>query len=142
MRIPASIRSFRFPDDYAPVLKLWERSGPGIHVGRSDSFDEVEKKLTRNPDLFLVAEYQGQIIGAVIGGFDGRRGMIYHLAVDIDVRRHGIGRALLDALEDRLRALGCLRSYLMVRKDNSAAQFYEGQGWQTLDLSIYGKDLG
>ena len=142
MRIPGSIRSFRFPDDYAPVLKLWERSGPGIQVGRSDSFDEVEKKLTRDPDLFLVAEYQGQIIGAVIGGFDGRRGMIYHLAVDIDVRRHGIGRALLEALEDRLRALGCLRSYLMVRKDNSAAQFYEGQGWKTLDLSIYGTVLG
>ena len=142
MRIPASIRSLRFPDDYAPVLKLWERSGPGIQVGRSDTIKEVGKKLTRDPDLFLVAEYQGQIIGAVIGGFDGRRGMIYHLAVDGNYRHHGIGRILMEELEERLQALGCLRSYLMVRKDNSATEFYEEQGWQALDITVYGKDLG
>ena len=141
MRIPANIRSLIFPDDYAPVVELWERSGPGIQVGRSDTFEEVARKFQRDPDLFLVADFQGEIIGAVIGGFDGRRGMIYHLAVDKDYRQHGVGTTLMETMENRLREMGCMRSYLMVRKDNAAAQFYEKQGWQALDISVFGKDL-
>ncbi len=141
MRIPVNIRPFVFPDDYVPVVELWERSGPGVQVGRSDTLEEVAKKLKRDPDLFLVADFQGEIIGAVIGGFDGRRGMIYHLAVDKEYHQYGVGSVLMDTLENRLREMGCLRSYLMVRKDNAATQFYEKQGWQALDIAVFGKDL-
>lgn len=141
MRIQANIRTFKFPDDYPPVVELWERSGPGIHVGRSDTLNEVAKKIQRDPDLFLVADLQDEIIGAVIGGFDGRRGMIYHLAVDKEFRQFGVGTALMETLENRLREKGCLRSYLMVRKDDAATQFYDKQGWQALDIFVFGKDL-
>lgn len=141
MRIQVNIRTFKFPDDYPPVVELWERSGPGIHVGRSDTLNEVAKKIQRDPDLFLVANLQDEIIGAVIGGFDGRRGMIYHLAVDKEFRQFGVGTALMETLENRLREKGCLRSYLMVRKDNAATQFYDKQGWQALDIFVFGKDL-
>ncbi len=141
MRIPVNIRTFKFPDDYPPVVELWERSGPGIHVGRSDTLNEVAKKIQRDPDLFLVADLQDEIIGAVIGGFDGRRGMIYHLAVDKEFRQFGVGTALMETLENRLREKGCLRSYLMIRKDNAATQFYDKQGWQALDIFVFGKDL-
>ena len=141
MRIPVNIRTFKFPDDYPPVVELWERSDPGIHVGRSDTLNEVAKKIQRDPDLFLVADLQDEIIGAVIGGFDGRRGMIYHLAVDKEFRQFGVGTALMETLENRLREKGCLRSYLMVRKDDAATQFYDKQGWQALDIFVFGKDL-
>ena len=141
MRIPVTIRTFKFPDDYPPVVELWERSGPGIHVGRSDTLNEVAKKIQRDPDLFLVADLQDEIIGVVIGGFDGRRGMIYHLAVDKEFRQFGVGTALMETLENRLREKGCLRSYLMVRKDDAATQFYDKQGWQALDIFVFGKDL-
>lgn len=141
MKIPLNIRTFKFPDDYLPVVDLWERSGPGIHVGRSDTPEEIAKKIQRDSDLFLVADFQEEIIGVVIGGYDGRRGMIYHLAVDKEFRRIGVGTALMEALEGRLREKGCLRSYLMVRKDNAAAQFYEKIGWQTLDIFLLGKDI-
>ena len=67
----------------------------GVHVGRSDTPAEIEKKLARDPDLFLVAECEQQIIGSVIGGYDGRRGMIYHLAVDGIIPRAG-GRVTID----------------------------------------------
>jgi ribosomal protein S18 acetylase RimI-like enzyme len=67
--------------------------------------------------------------------------MIYHLAVDKEYRQIGVGTALMEAVEDRLREKGCLRSYLMVRKDNDAAQFYEKKGWQALDISMFGKDI-
>lgn len=141
MRIPVNIRTFKFPDDYPPVVELWEQSGPGIHVGRSDTLNEVAKKTQRDPDLFLVADLQDEIIGVVIGGFDGRRGMIYHLAVDKEFRQFGVGTALMETLENRLREKGCLRSYLMVRKDDAATQFYDKQGWQALDIFVFGKDL-
>jgi ribosomal protein S18 acetylase RimI-like enzyme len=141
VRIPVNVRTFKFPDDYAPVVDLWERSGPGVHVGRSDTPDEIAKKIQRDPDLFLVADFQEEIIGVVMGGYDGRRGMIYHLAVDKEYRQIGVGTALMETLEDRLREKGCLRSYLMVRKDNAATQFYEKQGWQALDIFMFGKDI-
>src|SRR5512144_633037 len=79
-----SIRAFRYPEDYAPVITLWEAAGPGIHLGRSDELEEIGKKLTRDPDLFLVAVAEREIVGTVLGGFDGRRGMVYHLAVALE----------------------------------------------------------
>jgi ribosomal protein S18 acetylase RimI-like enzyme len=137
-----SIRDFIFPDDYRAVINLWEQSGPGVHVRRSDQIDQIEKKLMRDPDLFLIAEAEGRIIGSVLGGFDGRRGLVYHLAVESRFRRHGIGKALMEELETRLKAKGCIRSYLLVTRDNhQAVQFYEAHGWERMDLHVFGKDL-
>ena len=141
MKIPVNIRTFKYPDDYLPVVDLWERSDPGIQVGRSDTPEEIAKKIQRDPDLFLVADYQEEIIGVVMGGYDGRRGMIYHLAVEKEYQQIGVGTALMEILEERLREKGCLRSYLMVRKDNIATQFYKKKGWQALDIFVYGKDI-
>jgi ribosomal protein S18 acetylase RimI-like enzyme len=141
MNATVIIRPFRQPEDYAAVLELWDQSGPGVRLGKSDTFDEISKKLSRDPDLFLVAEQKGEIIGAVIGGFDGRRGLVYHLAVSEKYRGQGIGKELMSVLEDGLREKGCLRSYLLITKDNPAIEFYRKQGWQSLDLNALGKDL-
>ncbi len=137
-----SIRSFNFADDYETVLELWEQAGPGIHIGRSDAPEEIKKKIARDPDLFLVAEIEGEIVGTVLGGFDGRRGLIYHLAVRQEFRQKGIGDILMREVEQRFREKGCHRSYLLVTKDNQEAiRFYEKRGWTRMDLYIYGKDL-
>jgi N-acetylglutamate synthase len=78
----------------------------------------------------------------VLGGFDGRRGMVYHLAVSTTFQGKGIGAALMEELERRLRLKGCIRSYLLVTRDNDQAiRFYEGRGWERMDLYAYGKDL-
>jgi len=111
--VSVSIREFRFPRDYPQVLALWESMEKGIRVGRSDSLDEIEKKVTRDPDLFLVAEQNSNIVGSVIGGYDGRRGLVYHLAVSGSCRGQRIGSRLLNEVETRLRAKGCLKCYLM-----------------------------
>ena len=139
---PYTIRQFRFPEDYEAVVDLWSHAGPGIHVRRSDQPDQIAQKLQRDPDLFLVAQDGAQLVGAVMGGFDGRRGLVYHLAVAAPYRKQGLGAALMQALEERLRAKGCIRCYLLVTKDNhSAMRFYETQAWERMDLHIYGKDL-
>ena len=106
----------------------WQHAGSGIHLRRSDEPDEIKKKLQRDPDLFLVAEVNGRMVGSVLGGFDGRRGMVYHLAVDHNYRQLGIGTDLMDELERRLRDKGCIRYYLLVTWDNEQAiHFYENQ---------------
>jgi len=136
------IRNFNFLNDYPEVLKLWENAGDGIHLHRSDENDEILKKLDRDPDLFLIAESRGRIIGAVMGAFDGRRGMVYHLAVAYSHRRRRLGRLLMEELEKRLRSKGCIRCYLMVAPENlEAASFYEDAGWSKLDLYVFGKDI-
>ena len=136
------LREFQFPDDFSQVINLWKNAGPGIHLRRSDDNDEIAKKLQRDPDLFLVAEIDKLIIGSVLGGFDGRRGMVYHLAVDDYYRKRGIGAVLMNELEKRLIQKGCIRTYLLVTRDNgNAIRFYETMGWEQMDLLIYGKDL-
>lgn len=137
------IREFCFPSDYDPVLRLWKSIERGVHIGRSDTLPEIEKKLARDPDLFLVAETEDQIIGSVIGGFDGRRGLIYHLAVATSFRGMGIGSRLMDEVEARLHAKGCLKCYLLVTTDNPEAEgYYRQRGWQPMDtIHLFGKEL-
>ena len=137
------IREFYFPDDYAHTLKLWESIETGINVGRSDTPEEIQKKLKRDPDLFLVAELNEEIIGTVIGGYDGRRGIIYHLAVHKNVREQGVGAMLMNEVEKRLQAKGCLKCYLLVLADNAHdIQFYENRDWYEMkEVRIFGKEL-
>ncbi len=135
------IREFTL-DDYESIYELWSNAGPGIGLGRSDTREEVAKKLQRDPDLFLVAESDGKIVGTVIGGFDGRRGIIYHLAVDQAYRGDGLGKSLMQEIERRLAAKGCLRSYLLVKHEAEQVQsFYRGLGWEEMDIAIMAKNL-
>lgn len=137
-----TLRTFRFPDDYEEVYHLWQESGEGIQLRHSDEPQEIEKKIQRDPDLFIVAENEGEIIGAVLGGYDGRRGLMYHLAVNKDYRQMGIGAQLQAELEKRLQSKGCTRYYLLVTPDNNVAiRFYENRGWEQLNLQVYAKDL-
>jgi N-acetylglutamate synthase len=137
------IREFKFPEDYPVVFKLWSEAGAGIHLRKSDEPDEIAKKLKRDADLFLLAESEGLVVGSVLGGFDGRRGMVYHLAVAEAFRKQGIGADLMEELEKRLREKGCIRYYLLVTKDNdTAVRFYENLGWKQMDdLFLFAKDI-
>lgn len=136
------LRQFRFPEDYDAAVRLWRSMEKGVRIGASDTPAEIEKKLRRDADLFVVAEADGELIGTVIGGFDGRRGMIYHLAVNTAFRGQGIGEMLMNEVEERLRAKGCRRCYLMVTPDNAEAMhYYEKRGWSRMDVHPFAKDL-
>jgi ribosomal protein S18 acetylase RimI-like enzyme len=134
------IREFLFEQDYEEVVMLWESSSPGIQLSPSDTPQEIQKKLLRDPDLFLVAVRDGRIVGTVFGGFDGRRGIVYHLAVQQGEQRRGVGRSLMAEIENRLRSKGCRKYYLLVTKDNEAAlAFYDSIGAEVMDLYVLGK---
>ena len=128
--------------DYDSVYALWQNAGPGIGIGRSDTREEIAKKLARDPDLFILAVESDEILGTVIGGFDGRRGLIYHLAVDSLHRWRGIGKLLLQEIERRLVAKGCLRCYLLVKDDaREVIEFYSRQGWDTFGTTVLAKTI-
>jgi len=129
--------------DYPAVLSLWQDAGPGISLRPSDEPAEVAKKLERDPDLFLVAEEESVVIGVIMGAWDGRRGWLHHLAVHRDWRNRGIGTALLAEVEQRLKAKGCLKVNLMVRRDNpEALRLYARLGYQSMDsILLMGKEL-
>ncbi len=129
-------------EDYDAVLALWQNAGEGLGIGRSDTRKEIAKKLQRDPDLFLVAEDDGKIVGTVIGGYDGRRGLIYHLAVARAYRQRGIGTLLMNEVERRLRAKGCVRAYLLIKRGNEqVVEFYRQRGWETMDVTLMAKSF-
>ena len=119
------IRQFDWPD-FDAVVALWAVAGNDV-IARP----ELEAKLARDPELFLVAESgAGAVAAVVLGTYDGRRGWILRLAVDPAHRRQGLGGRLVAELERRLRALGCPRANLMVLPDNEGGlRFWRSLGY-------------
>ena len=132
------IREFTW-DDYAGVGALWQEAFGGFRA--EDERDELACTIARNPGLFLVAERAGAVVGTVVATWDGRRGHLYHVAVAASVRRQGVGRQMILAVEDRLRALGVRRIHLRVHGDNAGAiAFYRTLGFE-VDLPVVGMHL-
>ena len=103
----------------------------------------IRRKLTVQPQLFLVARLNGQVVGTVMAGFDGVRGWIHHLAVHGSYRRQGIASSLMRAAEKGLEALGCPKVNLQVRATNSAViAFYQSLGYELEERASLGKRLG
>jgi ribosomal protein S18 acetylase RimI-like enzyme len=136
---PARIRVFA-PDDEAAVVRLWQDCG--LTRPWNDPHKDITRKLSEQPELFLVASRDGAIVGSAMAGFDGHRGWIYYLAVAPAQQRSGLGRALMREVESLLRARGCPKINLQVRSSNSGVlAFYQGLGYETEDLVCMGKRL-
>jgi ribosomal protein S18 acetylase RimI-like enzyme len=136
-----SIRAMT-PEDHGAVLALW-KSLPGMGLSSADEPDRVAEFLGMNPTTCLVAQMGTRIAGTVLGGWDGRRGYVYHLAVAPDLQGGGVGTLLMDEVERRFAALGAQRIHLMIYRDNDAWAFYEKRGWYSRDheISLMSKDL-
>ena len=127
--------------DYDVVLSLWKECGLIIRPG--DDLDGIRLKLQRDADLFLVARDKGVVVGCVMGGWDGRRGWIYHLAVKPSYRRRGVAKALLHELEVRLAKLGAKKVNAQVYGSNTVSlRFFGACGYNVhSDLVMIGKSL-
>jgi ribosomal protein S18 acetylase RimI-like enzyme len=128
--------------DYDQMLSLWQNTD-GIGLGRADSRECIASFLVRNPGSSFVAEEDGQIIGTVLCGHDGRRGFLYHMAVHPAKRRMGIGSALEERCMDSLRSQGIQKCHIMVKASNTeGARFWHGRGWQDrTDIRLMSKDV-
>lgn len=128
------------PGDQESVVLLWETCD--LVVPWNDPVKDIELKLQVDPDLFLVAENDGELLATVMGGYEGHRGWIYYLAVHRDYRRRGIGRRMIAEVERRLKQRGCPKINLMVRKSNSSViDFYTSLGFKESNVLCLGKKL-
>ena len=128
--------------DYDLIVNLWKEAGLVLRPG--DDLDSIRLKLQRDPDLFLVAREMGElVVGSVMGGWDGRRGWIYHLAVKPSRQRQGIAKALIRELESRLAGKGAKRVNAQIYESNTASiRFFGACGYETRpDLVMIGKAL-
>jgi ribosomal protein S18 acetylase RimI-like enzyme len=134
------IREFQLTD-YDDVVGLWKTAGLILRPG--DELYGIKLKLQRDPDLFLVAEDGGDIVGVVMGAWDGRRGWINHLAVKPNRQREGIGRTLMDELEKRLFEKGAKKVNAQIYKWNTTSHdFFKSVGYEVhSDLVMIGKYL-
>ena len=116
--------------DYDSVYALW-LSTPGMGLNTTDDSREgVAQFLLRNPATCFVAEAEGEIIGVIMAGHDGRRGYIYHTAVRVDCRRQGVGKALVDAAVQALEKEGIHKVALVAFKRNETGNgFWESMGF-------------
>ena len=133
------IRTFQSTDE-AAVIDIWSRCG--LLRAWNDPRKDIARKLSVQPELFLVGTVDERVIGTIMAGFDGHRGWINYLAVDPDSRRQGYGRALMRAAEQRLYAMGCPKINLQIRKGNLAAvKFYRRIGFAPDAVVSFGKRL-
>jgi len=135
----AQIRTFR-RDDADAVVALWEEAG--LTRPWNDPRADIERMLAVWPELLLVAEDAGRVVGSVMAGYDGHRGWLYYLASARDRRGEGIGRKLVEEAERRLIGLGCPKVQLMVRPGNELVfAFYDSAGYERFDIAMTGKRL-
>lgn len=116
-------------DDVDAVLELWELAR-SEHANTPDRREDIERLVEDSPAALLIAEIEGQILGAVIAAWDGWRGNIYRLAVRTGYRRRGIGMQLTNAAEDYLRTCGVHRvTALVAYDDRMAGSFWDAAGY-------------
>ena len=117
-------------EDYDEVFALWTKiRGFGIR-SIDDSKEGIEMFLKRNPSTSVVAEEDGKIVGSILCGHDGRRGCLYHVCVDEDHRRKGIGKAMVVRAMESLRAEKINKVTLIAFTDNDLGNaFWNTIGW-------------
>ena len=133
------IRPYRESDQDA-VVALWHECG--LVKPWNDPVKDIHRKLGIQRDLFLVGAMDGRLVATVMVGFEGHRGWVNYLAVAADCRKQGFGRLLMDEAEARLRAMGCPKISLQIRRSNAdVVAFYRSIGYAEDDVVSMGKRL-
>ncbi|HEV8718243.1 MAG TPA: GNAT family N-acetyltransferase [Candidatus Binatia bacterium] len=117
------------PEEVTAILALWRKAETTVSV--TDTVEDLGRAIAESPAVVLVAEVEGQVIGSVIGSFDGWRGNIYRLAIHPDYRRQGIARALVDEVERHLAHQGAKLITAWVEQEHPWAMgFWRAIGYE------------
>lgn len=133
------IRAYQ-PADEDAVVELWQECG--LTRPWNDPRRDIARKLTEQPELFLVGVVDGAVVSSAMVGFDGHRGWVYYLAVSPRHRGRSIGRKLMREAERLLIERGCPKLNLLVRSSNAEALgFYRRLGYAQDDVVSLGRRL-
>ena len=129
-------------DYYEQAYALWLQCGNGLN-DKDDSREGIDKYLKRNPSTSFVAVCDEKVVGVLLCGHDGRRGIIQHACVSPDHRRFGIGKRLVELGLDALKKEGITKVLLVAFKKNTGGNaFWESQGFTLReDLNYRNKAL-
>ena len=127
--------------DYADAASLWDGM-PGIGLSDADTLENIQKMLDRNPGLSYKAEVGGQLVGTLLTGHDGRRGYLYHLAVEPGFRKRGIGQRMVQLSLTGLGRAGIHKAHIFVYGENvDGIAFWRKTGWvERVELVIMSAD--
>ena len=127
--------------DEAGVARLWREVFPDAPSWNEPEAD-IRRKLSVQPELFLVATVDSEIVGTAMGGYDGHRGWVYYVAISRQRRKQGIGAALMAEVEERLGKMGCPKLNLQVRASNEdVIAFYKKLGYNVEERVSMAKRL-
>ena len=128
--------------DYEQALQLW-KSLPGIGLSGADEKENIRDFLQKNPSTCFVALRGGDLIGTILGGSDGRRGYIYHLAIQQSERNKGIGKKLVGLCLNEYKKSGIQKCHIFVISNNSEGiAFWEKVGWlRRDDILVMSKEI-
>ncbi|MBQ3138607.1 MAG: GNAT family N-acetyltransferase [Ruminococcus sp.] len=122
--------------DFDGICEVWKN-----HEGTNpvdDSAEGFAKYIRRNPTTSFVAEDNGKIVGTILAGHDGRRGLFHHVSVLPEYQKQGIGKMLVDNAMDALEKEGITKVLLVVFKDNDNGNaFWEHIGFTKRDDLFY-----
>ena len=129
-------------EHYADVYDLWDRC-PGVGLSGADEINAIASYLERNPGMSFIALAGTGVIGAILGGHDGRRGYIHHLAVDPSARRQGVGKLLVENCLEALERVYIQKCHLFIFHENEGGiAFWEANGWTMReDIMVMSKHL-
>lgn len=133
------IRPFQSEDE-AAVIELWRICG--LVVPQNDPARDIARKMRVNPEWFLVGVLEERLVASCMAGYEGHRGWINYLAVHPENRRQGLARQIMEHAETLLRAAGCPKINLQLRRTNTAViAFYEELGFAEDNVLSMGKRL-
>jgi len=139
-RARLQIRAYR-ESDLEPLVALLSAVFPDP-APHNEPRASIRRKLGSLPELLLVGHADGRLVATAMGGWDGHRGWLYQVAVAPDARGRGHGRAIVEAVEERLRARGCPKLNLQVLASNPAALgFWRKLGYRVEERVSLGKLL-
>lgn len=126
---------------YEEIRALWLKVG--FKLSKSDEQEKIAQLLNHNPGLLLIVKNENQIIGSVLGTTDGRRGYIYHLAIDPAFQKQNLGSELIEELFHRFQKQGIDKVHGFVLNTNeTVTHFYEQHGcYRRPELFMMSKDL-
>ena len=116
--------------DYDALVRLWEQGGLPYRPNGRDKRERLAREIDGPCSVFLAAEMEGELVGAVLGTHDGRKGWINRLVVSPDHQQQGIGSALVAEVECRLDGLGIeIVTCLIETWNGGSKHFFERIGF-------------
>lgn len=123
-------------NDFESLVPFWKEN---YFLSEMDSKEHFLLFLEKNPNLSVLAEENGEIVGTALGSYDGRRGYLQKVVVHKDFRKHGVGKLLVSEVAKRLRDAGAV--FIPISTEEKLISFYEKCGFKTKDSTSMSLDL-